>query len=103
MLNEAYGKGITLRLDEVLETEILQLLMGAAGNFRRVGGFEKQGEGLDQVGSGLFDGHALTGNIEFRAEGDKGIVFEFDNGDQRLAGVAGSSGGYATHASTTVS
>lgn len=45
----------------------------------RCGGFEEEGEGFDEVAAGLFDGCALTGDVEFGAEGDITAGFALDD------------------------
>src|SRR5947209_1843553 len=51
-----------------------------AGNFGWVGGLEEQRKCFYQIRSGLFYRGALAGDVEFRAESHKSLVFAFDDG-----------------------
>ncbi len=53
--------------------------MEAPVDFGRRGRFEEQRERLDEVSSSLFNGRALTGNIELRAQGYEAVVLTLDD------------------------
>ena len=61
------------------------LAVHAARDLALIGYFEKQCQGLDQIGSRLYDRRALAGNINFRAKRHEGVVFSFDNRRQTLS------------------
>lgn len=74
-----------------------RLLPGSHGSeiwkerFRRVCGFEKQSEGLNQVRSRVFDRQSLTRNIDLRTKGDECVSFSLDDRGQTLPALHSSS------------
>ncbi len=44
----------------------------------RVGGFKEQSPGLDQIGAGLLDRVALTGDVQIGTQGYKAVVLALD-------------------------
>ena len=51
-------------------------------DFGAIRSLEEQRQGLDQVGTRLFDGRALTGNVELGAKRYVSVIFPFDYGGE---------------------
>ena len=76
------------------------LAVHAALDLRRVGRFEEQLQGFDQVHACFIDRGALAGNVHLRAQGYIAVALPFDDRRQ-LPGLHGEEAYHATAPATT--